>query len=226
MHTCTHTHTHTHTPLLLPPGLPKQGVVYNLSSPCTPLWGRGPAPAFPGVEEDPDDALLMTCQKERALHAAAYFTATQRLVITIHLRTCQDPESKLAVKAFLVRRKRCVKHKKRECVDRCTWVMPSKSIWPELQWGLTCEFKSIKSVMSSWMCLMYSLLKMWIVCEGHRRGRVIDESFLTDSGKQRYHQPVLWRWAHKKCCIQAHHDLAPPLLQVLQHQIIYFSTEW
>lgn len=96
-----HTHTHqTHTPLLLPPGLPKQGVVYNLSSPCTPLRGRGPAPAFPGVEEDPDDALLMTCQKERALHAAAYFTATQRLVITIHLRTCQDPASMLAVKGF------------------------------------------------------------------------------------------------------------------------------
>lgn len=43
-------------------------------SPCTPLRGRGPAPAPPGVEEDPGDALLMTCQTERALHAPAYFT--------------------------------------------------------------------------------------------------------------------------------------------------------
>ena len=76
-HTHTHTqktHTHILVPLLLAPGLPKQGVVH-LSSPCTPLRGRGPAPALPGVKGDPDDALLMTFQKERALHAAAYITA-------------------------------------------------------------------------------------------------------------------------------------------------------
>lgn len=74
-------HIETHTRMLLAlqllyPTLPKQGVVYHLSSPCTPLWGQGPAPASPGVKEGLNDALLMTCQKERALHAATYFTAT------------------------------------------------------------------------------------------------------------------------------------------------------
>lgn len=56
-HIHTHAHKHEHT-----------------CSPCTPLRGRGPAPALPGVKEDPGDALLMTCQTERALHAPAYFT--------------------------------------------------------------------------------------------------------------------------------------------------------
>lgn len=58
----------------LPPGSSKQGVVH-LSSPCTPLRGQGPAPVSPGVKEDPDDSLLMTCQKESGVHAGAYFAA-------------------------------------------------------------------------------------------------------------------------------------------------------
>lgn len=36
----------------------------------------------------------------------------------------------------------------------------------------------------------------------------------------------LWRWAYKQCCMQVHHDVAPPVLQVLLHQIIHFLTEW
>lgn len=56
---CTHTYIFKH---------------WHTCSPCTPLRGQGPAPAPPGVKEDPGDALLMTCQKERAPHAPAYFT--------------------------------------------------------------------------------------------------------------------------------------------------------
>lgn len=86
-----------------------------MSSPCTPLRGRGPAPALPGVKEDPNDAILMTCQKERALHAAVYFTAKYRMVITIHLCICQDLESMLAVRPSLLGQ-RCIINKKK-CVD-------------------------------------------------------------------------------------------------------------
>lgn len=79
-----HTHKHTHT---------------RARSPCTPLRGRGPAPALPGVKEAPDDALLMTCQKERALHAPAYFTYSHVKAGHYHLSSyvCQDLESMLAV---------------------------------------------------------------------------------------------------------------------------------